>query len=75
MNVYENALTSGNKNVLVYSGQMGMTSAQNHDFGKSFVCGSIMRSSDGSPIFTAIYYDRKGRVVEKTLNFSVRISP
>lgn len=65
LNVYENALTSGNKNVLVYSGQMGMTSAQNHDFGKSFVCGSIMRSSDGSPIFTAIYYDRKGRVVEK----------
>lgn len=69
LNVYANTLTSGNKNFLTYSGQMGMTSAQNHDFGKSFVSGSIMRSSDGSPIFTAIYYDRKGRVVEKNSKF------
>ena len=58
-------LSSEEKALLVYSGKMGTTSAQNVKFGKTFLCGSIQRASDGTPIVSAMYYDQKGRLVEK----------
>ena len=59
------SLTEAAKTWLAYSGEMGVTSARRKELGNTFVCGNIQTASDGSEIVTAVYYDRKGRVVEK----------
>ena len=65
LDVTANVFYSSDKQLLAYSGEMGMTSAQDHNLGKTFVCGSMQHLSDGNAIITALYYDQLGRVVEK----------
>lgn len=51
--------------LLEYSREMGPSTDEVLTNGNTQVCGSIQRVSDGTYIATAIYYDRKGRIVEK----------
>lgn len=58
-------LTAEARSTLAYSGNMGITSAQRNELGNTFTCVQTQLASDGTEIVTAMYYDQKGRVVEK----------
>ena len=60
-----NTLSAEARNMLAYSGVMGVTSAQRKELGNTFACVQTQLASDGTDIVTAMYYDRKGRVMEK----------
>lgn len=60
-----NALVEKVRKLLVYSGDMGITSSQRNELGTTFSCVQVQRASNGTDIVTAMYYDQKGRVVEK----------
>lgn len=62
---YSNTLTAEARKILTYSGDMGITSAQRNEIGKTFTCVQTQLASDGTEIVTAMYYDQKGRIVEK----------
>lgn len=62
---YSNTLTAEARKILTYSGNMGITSAQRNEIGKTFTCVQTQLASDGTEIVTAMYYDQKGRIVEK----------
>ena len=58
-------LTAEARNILAYSGDMSTTSAQRNELGNTFACVQTQLASDGTEIVTAMYYDQKGRVMEK----------
>lgn len=60
-----NTLAAEARNMLAYSGVMGVTSAQRKELGNTFACVQTQLASDGTDIVTAMYYDQKGRVMEK----------
>ena len=65
INGNDGTLRAEARNILAYSGDMGITSAQRNELSNTFTCVQTQLASDGTEIVTAMYYDQKGRVVEK----------
>ncbi len=60
-----NYLTADTRLLLGYSGKLGLTSSDRNELGNTFTSVQVQQASDGTDVVTAMYYDQKGRVVEK----------